>query len=230
MLSYEILEPYMEDIFNRFYEEVLSDEFLKTFFDSDEQIKSLVKRQIQNFKDTLKESDREIELRYYNLGQLHYRKKIPFVNLISGVDFIKNEIYRILIEKNLIDVYFFEVHELFEKIKNVLAYTYLELSFSEIYVGINPEYKDYPFFNYHYNWLLKLKRVIKSRDKNRIPELDSKKCQLGKWLRNREFELMCGDNKKCMIINDIHELIHNTAKSLVFYVFQEKYVEAYLLF
>ncbi|MBK3333340.1 EAL domain-containing protein [Persephonella atlantica] len=230
MLSYEILEPYMEDIFNRFYEEVLSDEFLKTFFDSDEQIKSLVKKQIQNFKETLKESDREIELRYYNLGQLHYRKKIPFVNLVSGVDFIKNEIYRILIEKNLIDVYFFDVHELFEKIKNVLARTYLELSFSEIYVGINPEYKEYPFFNHHYNWLLKLKRVIKSRDKNKIPELDSKNCQLGKWLRSKEFELMCGDNKKCMIINDIHELIHNTAKSLVFYVFQERYVEAYLLF
>ncbi len=230
MLSYEIFEPYLEEIFEKFYTDVLSNEFLRTFFESEEQIKSLVKKQIQNFKETLKEGEKELYLRYYNLGKLHYERRIPFVNLISGVDFIKNEIYRILIEKNLIEIYFFELHGLFEKIKNILAKTYLELSLNEMYVEVNPEYKEYPFFNHHYNWLLKLKHVIHSKDRNKIPELDAYNCQLGRWLKSNEFKFICGDNEKCKIINEIHELIHNTAKSLVFYVFQERYVEGYLLF
>jgi len=81
-------------------------------------------------------------------------------------------------------------------------------------VGFKPEYQEYKFFEFHLQWLERLKDVAKSFDKSRIPELDSKYCNLGKWFRSREFYLICGDNKKCLIIHELHELIHNTGKSL----------------
>ena len=229
-MNFEIIEPYIEDIFQKFYKEILSDQFLKTFFDSDDQIKNLIKKQIKNFKETLKEDEKQLEVRYYNLGILHYDLKIPFVNLISGVDFIKNEIYRLLLDKKLLDEYFFDVGFMFEKIKNSLAKAYLDRALEEITFGFKPEYQEYKFFDYHLQWLERLKDVAKSFDKGRIPELDSKHCNLGKWFRSREFSLICGDNKKCFIIREIHEVIHNTGKSLVYYIFHKKFVEAYLLF
>ncbi len=229
-MNFEIIEPHIEDIFQKFYKEILSDQFLKTFFDSDDQIRNLIKKQIKNFKETLKEDEKQLEVRYYSLGILHYDLKIPFVNLISGVDFIKNEIYRLLLERKLLDEYFFNVSLMFEKIKNSLAKAYLDRSLEEITVGFKPEYQEYKFFDYHLQWLERLKDIAKSFDKSRIPELDSKHCSLGKWFRSREFSLICGDNKKCFIIQELHELIHNTGKSLVYYIFHKKFVEAYLLF
>ena len=229
-MDFSILEPHIEDVFQKFYDEILSDQYLRTFFKSEEQIKELIKKQVKNLQETFKETDKEIELRYYHLGNLHYDLKIPFVNLLSGVDFIKNEIYKVLAEKEVLDVYFFEINTLFEKIKNSLAKAYLDRSLEEITVGFNPEYKNFKFFSYHVQWLERLKDVATSLDKSRIPELDSRYCNLGRWFHTREFELICGDRKKCFIISELHELIHNTGKSLVFYIFHRKYVEAYLLF
>ncbi len=230
MRDFGILEPYLEDIFHKFYKEILSDQYLRTFFKSEEQIQRLIEKQISNLQETFKETDKEIENRYYNLGNLHYDLKIPFVNLLSGVDFIKNEIYKILAEKDALDSYFFEVNSLFEKIKNSLAKAYLDRSLEEISIGFNPEYKSFKFFIYHIQWLERLKDVAASLDRSRIPELDSRYCNLGRWFQTNEFELICGDRKKCFIISELHELIHNTGKSLVFYIFHQKYVEAYLLF
>lgn len=229
-MKYSIIESQLESIFRKFYEDVLSDEFLRTFFESEQQIKNLIEKQIQNFKETLQEDEKQIEIRYYNLGVIHYDLKIPFINLMSGVDFIKNEIYRYLYEKKLLDEYFFDISSLFEKIKNSLAKGYLDKALDDIVVGFNPEYTRYKFFEYHLQWLEKLKDVARSFDKNRIPELNSKYCNLGRWLNSREFELVCGDSKKCYVINELHEIIHNTGKSLVYYIFHNKFVEAYLLF
>ncbi|WP_457634967.1 EAL domain-containing protein [Persephonella sp.] len=229
-MNFEIIEPYIEEIFQKFYREILSDQFLKTFFSSEDQIKNLVKKQIKNFKETLKEDEKQLEARYYNLGNLHYDLKIPFVNLMSGIDFIKNEIYRYLADKKLLDEYFFSISLLFDRVKNSLAKAYLDRSLDEMTGGYKPEYKDYKFFKYHLQWLEKLNEVAKSFDKNRVPELDSRYCKLGKWIRSREFHLICGDNKKCFVIHELHDLIHNTGKSLVYYIFHKKFVEAYLLF
>lgn len=229
-MNFKIIEPHIEEIFQKFYKEILSDQFLRAFFDSEDQIKNLIKKQIKNFKETLNDDEKQLEIRYYNLGKFHYDLKIPFVNLMSGIDFIKNEIYKILLDRKMLDEYFFDLGSMFERIKNYLAKAYLDKSLEEITVGFKPEYQEYKFFEFHLQWLERLKDVAKSFDKSRIPELDSKYCNLGKWFRSREFYLICGDNKKCLIIHELHELIHNTGKSLVYYVFHEKFVEAYLLF
>jgi len=229
-VNFKIIEPHIEEIFQKFYKEILSDQFLRAFFDSEDQIKNLIKKQIKNFKETLNDDEKQLEIRYYNLGKFHYDLKIPFVNLMSGIDFIKNEIYKILLDRKMLDEYFFDLGSMFERIKNNLAKAYLDKSLEEITVGFKPEYQEYKFFEFHLQWLERLKDVAKSFDKSRIPELDSKYCNLGKWFRSREFYLICGDNKKCLIIHELHELIHNTGKSLIYYVFHEKFVEAYLLF
>ncbi|WP_029520433.1 EAL domain-containing protein [Persephonella sp. IF05-L8] len=230
MKGCDILEPYLENIFQKFYKEVLSDQYLKTLFKSEEQINELIEKQVKNLKETFYETDEEIKVKYYNLGNLHYDLKIPFVNLLSGVDFIKNEIYKILAEQDVLDLCFFQINTLFEKIKNNLAKSYLDRALEEISTGFNPEYQKFKFFNYHLQWLERLRDVAASLDRSRIPELDSRYCNLGRWFQTKEFELVCGEKKRCSIILELHELIHNTGKSLVFYIFHRKFVEAYLLF
>ncbi|EDP73692.1 hypothetical protein HG1285_01226, partial [Hydrogenivirga sp. 128-5-R1-1] len=78
-MDFSILEPHIEDVFKKFYDEILSDQYLRTFFKSEEQIKELIKKRVKNLQETFKETDKEIELRYYHLGNLHYDLKIPFV-------------------------------------------------------------------------------------------------------------------------------------------------------
>jgi len=85
----QALEKYSHDAFGIFYEKLLKEIQLSTFFKDDEQIKQLVHRLKINFIATLSMDIDAIKENYTQLGTLHYDLRIPYIELIKGTDIIE---------------------------------------------------------------------------------------------------------------------------------------------
>jgi len=98
----EILEALNEDldqIFQQFYDQLLSNADFDTYFKSPQQIEKLIKKQKAYFISSLRFSDDELKTRYIALGEMHYDLRLPFVDFSFALDILQegtiHSIYKI---------------------------------------------------------------------------------------------------------------------------------------
>lgn len=83
------LLPFIKDSFSEFYETMLKDTRLSIFFDSDEQIKELVKKQKMYFAASLSMPEIELKKAYIKLGEYHFDIRIPYIDFIKGTEILQ---------------------------------------------------------------------------------------------------------------------------------------------
>lgn len=83
------LEINIEDAFQEFYDTMLNDVRLGVFFDSQEQVDSLIQKQKEYFRASLTMGQEALKKVYIKLGEYHYDIRIPYIDFIKGADILE---------------------------------------------------------------------------------------------------------------------------------------------
>ena len=116
-----------DEVFEHFYNEMLSNKVFAKYFTDEDQVKALLEKQKANFIATLQESKEELTKRYYHVGVVHYEHDIPYEVFLSGTRILRekfNETIQIRygdIELSLLN------QALFEFISEAMAKGYMDM-------------------------------------------------------------------------------------------------------
>lgn len=120
------LVKYCDEVFQRFYEELLSNKVFAKYFDNEDQIKALLGKQQSNFIETLQESKDGLTERYYHVGVVHYEHNIPYEVFLSGTRILR-DIFKGTINARLDSMELALLNDaLFEFISEAMAKGYLD--------------------------------------------------------------------------------------------------------
>lgn len=86
----ERLTEHTDEVFEKFYKELLSNKVFAKHFKGEGHIRSLLDKQKHNFIETLQESKAELIERYYRVGVVHYEHNIPYEVFLSGTRILRD--------------------------------------------------------------------------------------------------------------------------------------------
>jgi len=121
------LVDYCDDVFQHFYDELLSNKVFAKHFTDEEQVKLLLARQKENFISTLRESEEDLKKRYYHVGIVHYEHDIPYEVFLSGTHILRDK-FNETINDRIADLDIVLLNNaLFEFISEAMAKGYLDV-------------------------------------------------------------------------------------------------------
>ena len=124
------LIDYCDEVFQHFYDELLSNKVFAKHFTDEEQVKSLLVKQKENFVATLQESTEELKERYYHVGVVHFKHNIPYEVFLSGTHILRDK-FNEVINKKIADLDIALLNSaLFEFISEAMAKGYLDIFIS----------------------------------------------------------------------------------------------------
>lgn len=88
----------LDNVFEQFYNTMLSDETFSVFFKDDAQIRSLIQRQKTFLLESIILPENEIKKRYVALGEMHYDIKVPYIDYMAGMGILEKGFIRALIK------------------------------------------------------------------------------------------------------------------------------------
>ena len=91
-----LLENDLDQVFGKFYEHLLSDKHFAGFFGKDEDVRSLIERQKENFKEALHEGEEQLNTRFVALGVMHHKIAVPYPDFMVGIDYLAEQFFNIL--------------------------------------------------------------------------------------------------------------------------------------
>ncbi len=119
------IEHDLDQIFDRFYNEMLANKDFSIFFQDEEQIESLITRQKLYFIKSLSMKEEQLKDVYTPLGEMHYDMKLPYVDFSAGVTIMEEGILRVISRhdnsENMLDAAF----HFFKLIRGFTAKGYL---------------------------------------------------------------------------------------------------------
>ena len=121
-----VLEPLIDSAFQRFYDEILSDEVFSVFFSGPDAVYALIERQKKNFIESLACNPEDFEARFRQIGLLHYRLKIPYIDFIKGTSILKESFVRLIIDDEKYIELVGLLYEYFRVSMSFMAKGYLE--------------------------------------------------------------------------------------------------------
>jgi len=80
-----------DEVFQHFYNEMLSNKVFAKYFTGEDQIRALLEKQKANFIATLLESKEDLAKRYYHVGVVHFEHDIPYEVFLSGTHILREK-------------------------------------------------------------------------------------------------------------------------------------------
>ena len=111
---------HIDDAFESFYDDMLKDARLSIFFENEQQIIDLIKKQKVQFVKSLDMNVSMLKSTYIELGEFHYDIKIPYVDFIKGTEILE-EHFLLSTQKNESSIELMD--EIFEYFKLMKAFT-----------------------------------------------------------------------------------------------------------
>jgi len=228
MISLALLSDYLEESIDVYKNKVLKDKFLLGMFGSEENLYRI----IFNIRDFLKkEFDKDedsIERDFEILGRYHAKNNVPFQTVLYSLYFIKNEIYKRLLESEKYLLLTPILSNFFEIAINAHAKGYLFKTIDkhieeslDITLGQKSRYE-----KLHFSWMLKFLRFVKG-EISQYPNMDSESCPLNNFINSFDFEVKTGNKLLIGKVKKIHSDIHTYGKNLLFYIKNNEYIEGY---
>lgn len=120
------LLEYSEEVFQHFYDELLSNKVFAKHFDDEAQVQALLEKQKSNFQDALTEPEAALFQRYYHVGVVHYEHNIAYEVFLSGTRVLRDAFQR-AIDEHLGDSNIALLNTtFFESISEAMAKGYLD--------------------------------------------------------------------------------------------------------
>lgn len=93
------LREFCDEVFQHFYDELLSNKVFAKHFSNEDQIKALLVKQKENFLATLTESEDVLFDHYYRIGVIHYNHDIPYEVFLSGTHILRDKFNEVIKQK-----------------------------------------------------------------------------------------------------------------------------------
>ncbi len=230
------LVEYADEIFRRFYDELLSNKVFSKYFNSDKQVRKLLLRQKQNLIETLHESRKDLLRRYYQVGVVHYQHDIPYEVFLSGTTILRNIINDIIAEK-IGDIRLILLNEdLFDFVSDAMAKGYMDVYIRKekndlqkiITMTKNATFgAERDFLIEHYKWMMDLLTAIEQKDYQAQNNLVERQ-RMGENTVYSYIKDHLGDIEQPVNFDEIEQirfrLVANT-ENIFFYLKREAYYE-----
>ncbi len=231
MITLGILDEYLFKTVEEYKEKVKKDKyFLETFGDYrqlDKIVYSIRDFLIGEFNKDLEEVKKDFEI----LGKYHAKSGIPFETILHSLLFIKDSLYTKLLESEKYLLLAPDLSQFFDEAINSHAKGYLSRIINTHLKDIKYIQKKYKvlYINTHLNWLQKFLLYVKGKEKN-YPAIEPENCKFTDFLNSFDFKVKIEDEDIYRKIKNIHKTLHMYAKSLIFYLKDKEYVEAYFAY
>jgi len=214
----------IEGIFEEFYKTLFSDRYIKHFFESQEQIQNLIKKQIlfiQRINLLNEKDDPEFEEHIKKVVNIHHNNNIPFELFINSLEYLKELFIKHLAHKDSeLKVYISNLFDNIEKISSKHYATILLEEEKEVIMSYQKMYKkfleknQFNIITFHLSWLLTLTNKFLKEEPVEI-YIDEKTCFFNKINNNQEY-------LQDYIIGQLHKKIHESAGFLHYLFFEKK--------
>lgn len=237
------LVPFLDEIMETFYDEMLSHHQISVFFDGEEHIQRLIAKQKQNFIDSLDDDPDELKNRYVKLGSLHYDLRVPSADFLKSTELWKSSFVQCVVKTSGNEQLtsgniqlIVAIDDYFKLVDTYMAEGYLskqlEMDKKDIqkliqrYEG-NNELQSSEALS-HLQWLFQILEAIGKRDLSLAPELDADKCNVHNIFDSfpRDIEPVFSKDH----YDDLHHRLHIDAKSLFYFIEKNNYPEVLSLY
>ncbi|MGD8784661.1 MAG: GGDEF domain-containing protein [Thioalkalispiraceae bacterium] len=174
------LVDYCDEVFQHFYRELLSNKVFFKYFANEEQVKTLLAKQQENFLATLQESREDLIKRYYHVGKVHYQHDIPYEVFLSGTNLLRDK-FNETIDSRFGKTELSLLNEaLFDFIAEAMAKGYMDIFIENEKADLEKILQmtrnvtfgtEKRLLVKHYHWMLDLLTAIDERDYSAIDDL-----------------------------------------------------------
>ncbi len=238
--SLKKLSIFLDDVFQSFYDELLSNETFQSYFKDEAQIQHLLAMQKKNFSDSLDDSSEEFKVRFLRLGKIHFDVSIPYEAFIAGAKILNREFVSKVVENNIESLAILEVNEYFNQSIELMAKGYLiafiesdKKNIDKILETIRNDNSDQEkaLLIEHYQWLRDLFHAIEISSRAEAPNLDLETSNVYQLILSFEQNGngMIGDFD-IEYIRKIYTRIYNSSKNIFYFIERDIYTEALSLF
>ena len=116
----------IENAFDDFYKIMMHSEHFRVFFEGQDQVDDLIKRQADNFYQSLSMSEVEFRENYTQLGLMHAKMKLPFEDMVAALSMVRDNLL-----KNT-PISGSEIYHIIENMERYLARGYLDFQFDDV--------------------------------------------------------------------------------------------------
>lgn len=236
MKSIKSIVPYLDEIMDLFYRDLLSHKQISIFFSGEEHIRRLIAKQKQNFIESLDDSPDEFRKRYLKLGQFHYDIKVPAIDFLRSTQMFRTNFIDYAIRKlnniNLIR----KIDKYFRTADVAMCQGYLDRQLSRDKIDLiklieyyeNPELKTSHIGISHLKWLLNILEAIENKRIGDITDLEINDCKAHHFLADEDY--LSDIPFTTDHLSDLHERIHIDAQNLFYFIENEDYPEVLSLY
>lgn len=185
--------------------------------------------------DFINRDEQRLSADYIRLARIGLKTNMPYVVLLSEVEYIKNEILRLYLEHRMNDEALC-LCNYYQKFEGRIASVYLQSYITHLIHKNNIricslkeliEKSIVTFYEGHLEWLNKLIHAIDKLDSGKVPEMDSGRCVFGRWLKH-EGKTVIRNNSKYREITGLHEKLHMIARKIESILRNEKQVDYHI--
>ncbi len=227
MLNKKLIENGIDYIFDIAQKKLLEKEYISSFFSSVEKFQEHLEKQKKFLISTSELEQKDLIVKYENLGIRHYEKGIPYFDILAFFEHIKNAIFSIHKKDN--NFYIFKILTIFDNIKNWIAHGYLKGAL----INFVCPFTELEKFKIYYKELIECFENLKSsiiKTSLYKERMKTENCPLSAKLNSIELQIVYSDFEKYKYIISMHELIHKLAMDIVYLSLKNKYYDAYLSF
>jgi diguanylate cyclase (GGDEF)-like protein len=222
------ITDYIDSAFTLFYNTMLKDSRLGTFFESQDQVDALIEKQKKHFVASLSMDIDTIKQSYIRLGEFHYDARIPYVDFMRGTEILQEHF---LIQSQRAEPSVELMEDIFEYFKIMKSYTakgYLNRMILE-------DKKDMDSFfeqsngNENLNFsqkivmekILWLKDLVHAIETKEDFEIESSSRVFDSWLRELHFM----SKEKQLFLEDLQQRVLINTQNLFSFLKRSEYFE-----
>lgn len=236
MKSMKGILPFLDEIMELFYRDLLSHKQISVFFSGEKHIRRLIAKQKQNFIESLDDTPEQLRKRYIKLGKFHYNIRVPAIDFLRSTQMFRTNFIDYAISK-LGDIQVIrKIDSYFRTADVAMCQGYLDQQLSRdkddlrklINYYENPALKTSHVGISHLKWLLHILVAIEKRSIADVTDLEMDDCKAHLFLSDKEY--ISNIPFTADHLSDLHERIHIDAQNLFYFIENEDYPEVLSLY
>jgi EAL domain-containing protein (putative c-di-GMP-specific phosphodiesterase class I)/GGDEF domain-containing protein len=169
-------------------------------------------------------------VRYMELGKKHYKLGIPLFNIISAVNFIKDEIYTLLASKHTLDNNFLKLNKIFGQITTYMSKGYFLEEIDIVHHRHIEEMSDTIFYRLHIKWVVDFLKSMRSNNiKNEPHFISYEHSDFRDWLESPYAKIIVRNDFVKNELVTLNKHLYSLANSIYFHISINNYFEAVAL-
>ena len=231
MITLGFLEEFLCESIEEYKTKVLKNKFFLDTFGTEENLDKIIYSVrdflIKEFNKNIDEIERDFEI----LGKYHGKIGIPFETILHSLIFIKDSLYTKILESEKYLLLAPDLSTFFDKAINAHAKGYMLKNIDHHINDIRNIEKNHisPYGKIHLLWLTKFLMYVKGKEKL-YPAIEVENCKFTSVIESFDFKIKFSQKDTLNIIKKLHKDLHMYAKSLIFYIKDREYVEAYFAY